>query len=67
LLGNGPHEGLHFPGHGDDNLMSIFAFGHQLALAFTEPDLRFPTAGLEGWGELFPAQLEVTPDCGRNR
>jgi hypothetical protein len=45
--------------------MSMFAFGHQLAIAVAEPDLRFPTDGLEGWGELFQSQWEIPTDLGR--
>ncbi len=42
--------------------MGIFAFGHQLAIPFAEPDLRFPTDRLDRCGELFQAQLQVPTD-----
>ena len=55
MLGNGPHEGTSFPGHGDDDLMGIFAFGHQLAIPFAEPDLGLPAESLNSFGQLFEA------------
>jgi hypothetical protein len=33
--------------------MGIFVFGHQLAIAFAEPDLRLPADGLDRFRELF--------------
>ena len=65
MLSNGPHKGTQFPGNGDHDLIGIFAFGHQVAIPFTEPDLGFPADRLERGGELFQAQLEVTTDLGR--
>ena len=41
VLGNGPHQGTQFSGHGDHDLIGIFAFGHQVAIPFAEPDLAF--------------------------
>ena len=32
LLGNGPHEADQFPSNGDDDLIGMFAFGHELAI-----------------------------------
>ena len=52
-------------GNGDDDLMHIFALGHQLAIVFAALDLRFPPDGLDRWRELFPSQLEVTTALGR--
>src|SRR5215470_18995610 len=62
LLGNGPHEADQFPRHGDDDLMRIFAFGHQLAIPFAEPYLCLPADGLDRGGELLQAQLEMAAD-----
>jgi hypothetical protein len=54
-------------GHGDHNLIGGFAFGHQLALACAELDLRLPTDGLDLFVELLEAQVEMPTDFGRNR
>src|SRR4029453_13682458 len=43
----------------------MFAFGHELAIAFAEPDLGLPADGLNHCGELLQAQLQVPPDFGR--
>ena len=45
--------------------MGIFAFGHQVAIPFTEPDLGLPADGLDRCGALFQAELEMTTDFGR--
>jgi hypothetical protein len=65
LLGHGPHEGAPFPGNGDHDLLGIFAFGHELALACAEPDLGLPADGLHRCGELLQAQWQVPTDVGR--
>ena len=65
LLGNGPQKGTQCPGHGDHDLMSMFAFGHQVAIPCAEPDLGFPADRLDRWGELCQTQLEVTTALGR--
>ncbi len=57
LLGNGPHKGTQFPGNGHHDLVGMFAFGHQVAIPFAEPDLGFPADRLDRCGELFQAQL----------
>ena len=46
LLGNGPHEADELPcdGHGHD--IGVFALGYQASVAFTQSDLRLPTAVL---------------------
>ena len=65
MLGNGPHEGTSFSGNGDDDLIGIFAFGHELAIPCAEADLGLPTDGLDRCRELFQAQLQVPTDFGR--
>src|SRR5438093_585059 len=65
LFSNGPHEGAQFSGNGDNDLIGIFAFGHQLAIAFAEPYLGLPADGLDRCGELLQTQLQVSTDCGR--
>src|SRR5262249_14416019 len=64
VLSNSPHKGAQFPGHGDHDLMRIFACGHQVAIAFTEAHLGLPADGLDRGGELCQAQLEMAADCG---
>src|SRR5215813_7927541 len=64
VLGNGPHKGTQFPGNSDHDLIGIFAFGHQVAIPFAEPDLGFPADRLERCGELVQTPLEVTTDLG---
>src|SRR5215831_14000919 len=64
LLGNGPHEADQFPRNGDDALMSIFAFGHQLAIPCAEPYLCLPADGLDRCGELLQTSLQVPTDFG---
>jgi hypothetical protein len=44
--------------------MGMFPCGPQLALPCAEPDLGFPTDGLERCGELFQAQLPVSTALG---
>src|SRR5215475_4858462 len=61
---NSPHKGAQFPGNGDHDLIRIFAFGHQVAIAFTEPHLSLPADSLDRGGELFQAQLEMAADFG---
>ena len=34
---------------------SIFAFGHQVAIPFAEPDLGLPAESLNSFGQLFEA------------
>ena len=53
--GNGPHTGTQCSGNGAHDLMGIFAWGHQGALAVTAPDLGLPAEGLERCGELCQA------------
>ena len=53
LAGDGPDKGGHFAGNRDDDLIDLFAPGHQAVVAFAESDLRFPTAVLERLGHLF--------------
>ena len=65
MLGNGPHKGTQFRGDGAHDLIGIFAFGHELAIAFAEPDLGLPADGLERAGELCQAQVEGPTACGR--
>jgi len=55
VLGNGPHKGTQFSGNGDHDLIGIFAFSHQVAIPFAEPDLGLPADGLDRCGELFQA------------
>jgi hypothetical protein len=64
LLGHGPPKGHQCTGHGDDDLMDMFAFGHKRARPCAEPDLRLPADGLHRWGELCQAQWQVTTDFG---
>ena len=52
-------------GNGDDDLLGIVVFGHQLALPFTEPDRGLPAAGLDRCGELCQAQWQVKTARGR--
>ena len=42
----------------------MFAFGHELAIPFAAADLGLPADGLDRWGELFQAQLQVPTDVG---
>ena len=63
--GDGPHEGGHFAGDGHHDLVGVLAPGHQPAVAFAEPHLRFPTDILDDFRELLQAQLQVTADLGR--
>jgi hypothetical protein len=65
LLGNGPHEGTQCSGKGDDDLLGLLAFGHALAIPFTEPALGLPADGVDRGGELFQTQLQVPTDLGR--
>jgi hypothetical protein len=64
LLGNGPHEGASFSGNGDNDLIGIFAFGHQLTIPFAKPYLGLPADGLDCCGELLQTQLQVPTDFG---
>ncbi len=43
----------------------MLAFGHELAIPFTEPDLGLPADRLDGCGELFQTQVQVTTARGR--
>ena len=65
MRGHGPHQGTPCPGHGDPDLMGIFALGHQVSRPVAGPDLGLPADGLERGGELCQAALEMTPDAGR--
>src|SRR5215470_9688040 len=65
LLGHGPHAGTSFPGHGHNDLLGMFALGHQLAIPFTEPDLGLPAEGLQRCGELCQTPLQGPTDFGR--
>ena len=51
-LGHGPQQGPPCAGDGDDDLMGMFAFRHQVALPCAEPDVGLPTEGLDRGGEL---------------
>jgi hypothetical protein len=55
VLGNGPQKGTQCSGHGDHDLSGMFAFGHQVAIPFAEPDLGLPADGLDRCGELVQA------------
>ena len=61
---NGPHKGTQFPGDGHDYPIRVFASCAQVSLAFAQPHLRFPTDVLEGFGQLFQAQLKMPADFG---
>jgi hypothetical protein len=65
VLGNGPQKGTPFSGNGDHDLMGMCAFGHQVAIPLTEPDLGRPADGLDRCGALCQAELEMTTDFGR--
>src|SRR6266851_1178512 len=65
LLGNSPQKGPQCAGKSDDDLMGMFACGHQLAIPCAEPDLRLPAAGLQSWGELCEAPWHVPTDFRR--
>ena len=64
LVRHGPHQGTQFPGDGHDDPMRVFAACAQVSLAFAQPHLRFPTDVLEGFGQLFHAQLKMPADFG---
>jgi hypothetical protein len=42
----------------------MFACGHQRSRPFAEPDLRLPADGLDRFGELFSAPLQMTTEVG---
>jgi hypothetical protein len=64
LLRHSPPKGTQFPGDSHDHSIGVFAAGAQLAIAFTEPPLGFPTDILDGFGHLVQTPWEVTTDLG---
>jgi hypothetical protein len=65
LRGHGPQTGTPFPGHGDDNLMGMFARGPQRTLPCAEPPLGLPADRLERLRELCQAPWQGTAHCRR--
>ena len=64
LFGNGPHKGHKFSGNSYHDLVGVFASGRELAVAFTQPDLRLPADVLDHLGLLFEPQLYMPTDYG---
>ena len=57
LMRNGPHKGHEFSGNSHYDLIGVFASSKELAVAFTQPHLRFPAEVLDCFRLLFEAQL----------
>jgi hypothetical protein len=64
LLGHGPHTGHQCSGQSHHDLGGVFASGHALAVAVTQPDWRLPADVLERCGLLFEPQWSRPTDCG---
>jgi hypothetical protein len=64
LLGNRPHASCQFTGHGYCDHVGMFASCAELPIAFTEPDLGFPTDVLDDFGLFFQSQLDGSADLG---
>jgi hypothetical protein len=65
FLGDGPQEGKPFACDGRHDLISMFTASGQFAVAFTQPCLGFPADILDGFGQFFQTQLEMTADLSR--
>ena len=63
--GNGPHKGHQFSRNSHHDLVGILAASHEVSIPFAQADLRLPTEVLDGFGQSFQSQLEMTTDLGR--
>jgi hypothetical protein len=64
LLGNRPHASCQLTGNGHRDRGGMFAACDELPIAFTEPDLGFPTDVLDDFGLCFQSQVYVSADLG---
>ena len=64
-LGNGPHEGHHFPRDGHYDLIGGFASGREVSVPLAQAHLGLPTDVLHGCGELCQSPLEMPAALGR--
>ena len=62
LFGNSPHKSRELPGNGYRNDVGVFASGDESSVPFAQPDLGFPTAGLDEFGLFFQPQLQMSTD-----
>ena len=65
LCGNGPQKAHQLTGNSHDDLLGLFASGHEAPGTVTEPHLRLPTDVLERFRELFQPQLQMVTHLGR--
>jgi hypothetical protein len=56
--GNGPHASHEFTRNGPRDAVGVFPSSHELSVAFTEPDVRFPTDVLDDWRLFFQPPLQ---------
>jgi hypothetical protein len=63
--GNGPQKGTQVSRNSHDDLIGVLAASHEWSIPFAPADLRLPTEVLDGFGQLFPPQLEMATDLRR--
>ena len=65
VLGKSPPKGTQLSGHGDHDLLGMFALGHEGAIPFAAPPRGLPAAGLDRGGALCQTPLQGPTDFGR--